>query len=307
MLPVAHAMKSKHKILILGATGMLGSCLYRYFQKAIEFEAYGSYRTDDYISLFPNHEGQHLIHLDLPTNLNSLEEYIVQNDIDTVVNCIGIIKQNLNEKSKSVYIELNAMLPHKLLAVCERVNAFLIHFSTDCVFDGKKGNYSEADKPNSVDIYGLSKLLGEINTDKSLTLRTSIIGHEIGTSVSLIDWCLSQEEQILGYRKAVFSGLPTIEVSKVIERILIREEKITGLFNLAAEPINKFNLLQHVVTRYNKKLKVLPSQDIEIDRSLDATRFNTITSYRPPSWNILIDNMYDDYLQHKQFFRKSAI
>lgn len=287
---------------------MLGSCLYRSLRQNTQFETYGSYRTERNMSIFPVSEQPHLIHLETPNCLDTLEQLIREKNIDVVINCIGAIKQKNFDISEIEYIELNALLPHKLLSICQRQDTFLIHFSTDCVFNGKKGNYSESDQPNAIDCYGLTKYLGELITDDSLTIRTSIIGHEVNSSLSLIDWCLSQKGEIFGYCEAIFSGLPTIEISKVIIKILSEDAYLTGLFNLAATPIDKYTLLKKVVLQYKKTdLDVLPNTSFKIDRSLNAELFKKQARYEPPTWDILINDMYNDYVQQKQFFKEKSL
>ena len=158
------------------------------------------------IELFPDHEKDRLIFLNAADGIGDLEKVISFYKIDTVINCIGIIKQRDEVSAKKNLILYNALLPHELLKICYAHKVYLIHFSTDCVFSGKVGNYSEDDTPDACDDYGMTKNLGEINSKFSLTLRTSIIGHEVSSAISLVDWCLAQNNEIRGFRQAIFLG-----------------------------------------------------------------------------------------------------
>ena len=186
------------------------------------------------------------------------------------------------------------MLPHQLAALCEQHCARLVHISTDCVFDGKKGNYIETDISDAIDLYGKSKFIGELS-DKphAITLRTSIIGHELNSSNGLIEWFLSQTGTVNGFKRAIFSGLPTVELARVIAEYVIPQPNLYGLYHVSAELISKFDLLSLVAKIYGKEIEILPETDVIIDRSLDSSRFRTATGYRAPAWPELIKMMKD--------------
>ena len=190
-------------------------------------------------------------------------------------------------------LPINAMLPHRLSRLCGLINAKLIHISTDCVFSGRKGMYAETDVSDAEDLYGKSKYIGEVSDQPHvLTLRTSIIGHELGSSSSLIDWFLSQSGTVKGYSKAIFSGLPTVEVARVIVDYVIPNSDLRGLYHLSVEPIDKYSLLREVARVYEKDMTIIPSDELSIDRSLDSTRFRSLVGYVPPSWLDLIKAMH---------------
>lgn len=169
----------------------------------------------------------------------------------------------------------------------------MIHVSTDCVFSGAKGNYSESDPSDAEDLYGKSKYLGEIiDRVHVCTLRTSIIGHELGRSVALLEWFLSQTNMVSGYNKVIFSGLPTVEIAKIIGDIILPDDTLHGLFNISSEPISKYDLLNIIKNVYKKNIHINMDNTIFCDRSLNSTKFQTRTGYRPPDWNILIQTMY---------------
>ena len=191
-------------------------------------------------------------------------------------------------------IEINSLLPHKLLSAAEKYNIRLIHISTDCVFSGTKGNYSETDNPDPSDIYGISKLLGEFSCSKNLVIRTSIIGPELNTKRGLLEWFLSQKDECKGFEKAIFSGLTTLELSKVIGKYIIPRKDLTGLINISSKPISKLDLLKIIKKVYLKKIKISISNDLKIDRSLNSEKFYSLSKYICPNWEILIKDMYID-------------
>ena len=205
-----------------------------------------------------------------------------------VVNCIGIIKQDSLAEDPTVAIEVNALLPHRIAAVCDAVSAKLIHVSTDCVFSGRKGGYTESDVADATDLYGRSKYLGEVHRAPHLTLRTSIIGPELRTSRSLLDWFLALRGTVHGFNRAIFSGLTTPEMSRVIVNCATNWQHLTGLYQVSAAPINKFELLSLVKSHFGLLTDIQAKSELVIDRSLDSTRFQAITGYRPPSWDEMI-------------------
>ena len=209
-----------------------------------------------------------------------------------VINCIGIIKQkNYYQESDMFYA--NAVFPHELSKICTSLSSRLIHFSTDCVFDGKLGNYSENFYPNAVDIYGLSKKIGELNNSNSVTIRTSIIGHEIGTAHGLLEWFLKQKKKCFGFCKFYFSGFPTQEIFDILQQNVIPNlSKLRGLYHLSSDRISKYELLKLISQIYQKDIKIIKSKTIQIDRSLNSDKIKKIIKYKPKSWYELIQKMY---------------
>ena len=210
-----------------------------------------------------------------------------------VINCVGIVKQLAEAKQHVPSIYVNALFPHLVNQVCEEVGARLIHFSTDCVFSGKKGNYVETDIADADDLYGRSKLLGDVTGRGALTLRTSIIGHEIGTRHGLVEWFLSQKVSVQGYTKALFSGLPTVEIARVLDVYILGSPEIEGLYNISASPISKYHLLRLVGQEYGVTTEIRATDAVVTDRTLDSTRFRAATGYRPPHWTDLVRAMRD--------------
>lgn len=210
---------------------------------------------------------------------------------DVVVNCIGLVKQLTEVKDPLIAVPLNTLLPHRLARLCASRGARLVHVSTDCVFSGSQGNYKESDPPDALDLYGRSKLLGEVDYPNAITLRTSIIGRELDGCRSLVGWFLSQSGPVKGFRKAIFSGLPTVELATVVRDVVLPRPDLSGVYHVAAEPINKCDLLRLIANAYGKQIEIMPSDDVIIDRSLDASRFNQATGYAPPPWPELIQRM----------------
>jgi dTDP-4-dehydrorhamnose reductase len=175
------------------------------------------------------------------------------------------------------------------LALCRLGGARLIHISTDCVFSGSRGMYREDDFSDAYDLYGKSKYIGEVRDDAhAITLRTSIIGHELDSKVALVDWFLSQQGSAKGYRRAMFSGLPTVELARIIRDFVLPRPELRGLYHVAAEPIAKYDLLSLIAEQYGKQIEIKGDDAVIIDRSLDSTRFTLATGYRAPEWPALI-------------------
>lgn len=291
---------SRKRVLVLGASGMLGSSLYRAFSIDPEFQTFGSVREASakrhfapelHDALIPN------VHLGGESGL--LTAFTVAKP-DVVVNCIGIIKQLPTANDHLESLAINATLPHRLAKYCDATSAKLVHFSTDCVFSGKQGNYREDDFPDAYDLYGRTKYLGEVSYENSITIRTSIIGHEFDRSKSLVDWFLSQSGNVKGFTKAVFSGLPTIEIARVVKEYVMPNPKLSGLYHLSVDPINKFDLLNLVADVYGKTIQIIADDNLVIDRSLNSDRFRTATGFKPKAWPELIKDMHKEYrLVHK--------
>jgi len=277
------------KVLVLGATGMLGNAVFRYLSDAPELQVWGTVQNAGGKRFFADALQPNLIAhinvLDFDTLVGAFEK--VRPDV--VINCIGLIKQLADAQDPLAALPINAMLPHRLAKLCALSGARLIHVSTDCVFSGSKGMYLETDPSDAEDLYGKSKYIGEIHdAPNAVTLRTSIIGHELSSQVGLVDWFLSQEGSVKGYQKAIFSGLPTVELARIIRAFVLPNPELSGLYHVSAAPIDKFSLLKLVAEAYQKTIAIIPDEQVAIDRSLDSTRFRQATGYAPPSWPELI-------------------
>ncbi len=220
---------------------------------------------------------------------------------EAVVNAVGIVKQRASAKEAIPSLEVNALFPHRLAQACRAAGARLVHISTDCVFSGAKGGYTEQDVADAQDLYGRTKFLGEIHEPDCLTLRTSIIGLELSRRKSLVEWYLAQRGPIRGYRRAVYSGLTTREMAKAIEHFLVREPQLSGLLHLSSEPITKYDLLAALGERLGRKdVELRPDDDFVCDRSLDSSVLQVRTAYRVPVWNSMLDGLAADIKERRR-------
>ena len=279
------------KVLVLGASGMLGNAVLRFFAASEGYLAIGSVRSIGALQFFPETLRHQIVCGVDVENTDSVAKLFARVRPDVVINCIGLVKQLAEADDPLAAIPINAMLPHRLARLCDVANARFIHVSTDCVFSGVKGMYSETDFPDANDLYGRSKYLGEVDYPHATTLRTSIIGHELASAHGLVGWFLAQRGEVKGYTRAVFSGLPTVELARVMRDFVLPHPELHGLHQVSAEPINKFDLLELVAAQYGVSTKVVPDDKLIIDRSLDSARFRELTGYKPPSWVELIRRM----------------
>ena len=208
------------------------------------------------------------------------------------MNCVGVIKQRPDVQDAAHTVTMNALLPHQLAEVCTQTGSRLIHVSTDCVFSGRQGGYAESDLPDPADLYGRSKWLGEVTTAPALTLRTSIVGHELTTNRSLVDWFLSQRGTVRGFTRAIYSGVTTVEFARLLHTVVLPNEELTGLYHVAAEPITKYDLLRLVAEAYQWPGELVPDGDFVCDRSMRADLLAGATGYRPPGWPQMIRSMH---------------
>lgn len=286
------------RILILGANGMLGSTLFRVFSTDPSFATFGTIRSSNRNSrFFTDFSGTLIPNIGFEDESGLVTAFAYAKP-DVVINCVGIIKQLPNSNDYMESLAINATLPHRLTRYCELIGARLVHFSTDCVFSGKHGSYRENDFPDADDLYGRSKFLGEVNYDNCVTLRTSIIGHELNSSISLVNWFLAQNSEIRGFKRAIFSGLPTIEVARVVRDFVIPNRFLKGLYHLSVDPINKFDLLHLVGQTYGCDTSIKPDEQLVVDRSLNSERFQMATGFIPKPWPQLISEMYAEYLSN---------
>jgi dTDP-4-dehydrorhamnose reductase len=280
------------RVLVLGASGMLGHALLRELSGVDGIEAYGTVRSlESFYDRIP-HDLLDRVRVGVDaTDSASVEQVIDELRPDVVVNAIGVIKQDPAVGDAARTVQLNALLPHQLADHCARRGARLVLVSTDCVFSGRKGRYKESDLPDPSDFYGRSKLLGESTAASCLTLRTSIVGHELGTTRSLIDWFLAQSGTVRGFTRAIYSGLTTPEFARMLATVVLPATDLTGLFHVASAPISKHELLHLVAEEYGWQGTITPDDGVDCDRSLDAARFRERTGYEPPTWPTMIKEM----------------
>ncbi len=277
------------KVLILGGNGMFGSMV------ATVLAAHRDYKVEQTMR---SGARMHAGVANVPTHrcdvldTDAIVRVLVEVRPDCVVNCTGLIKQRPESANVLAIFPINALFPHRLARLCDGIGARLIQFSTDCVFSGKTGSYADDSPADTRDNYGLSKWIGEVRDQKHvLTLRTSIIGHEAGGTYQLVDWFLAQEGTISGYRRAIFSGFPTVEIGRILADYVLPKNDIHGVYNISAEPVSKYDLLRLVRDVYDKKITIIPDDTVAIDRSLDSSSLRSLLGYIPPRWPDLIAQM----------------
>ena len=281
------------KILILGVTGMLGNAIFKVLSMHSNHEVWATLRNQKWFAYFDNRKQDRLISDVDVLDFVRLKKVLKQIQPDVVINCVGLTKHLDTANDPLSALPLNALFPHHLASLSLEIGARLIHISTDCVFNGRKGNYKEEDLSDAEDLYGRSKYIGELHEmPNAITLRTSSIGHELNSSYQLIDWFISQRTRVYGYKKAIFSGLPSVELGNVIKDFVITKPNLQGLFHLSSEPIDKYSLLNLVADRYNKNIKIIADDTLQINRSLNSDKFRSATGYQSQSWPVLIEKMY---------------
>lgn len=274
------------RLLIFGITGLIGSSVFRILSDNPAYEVYGTCRNDGDKNFFENKE-KIISSIDI-VSINATQSLIKKLNPDVIVNCIGLTKHSPDSRDCLKIIQVNSLWPHQLAKLSDEVGAKLIHISTDCVFSGKSGNYSEIDTPDAVDLYGRSKILGEVTYNNHITVRISTIGHEIRTSYGLLEWFLSQKKSCKGYSQAFFSGLPTVYFAEVISRFILPRPDLNGLYHIGSKPINKLSLLKLIANEYGKKINIDIDETLVINRSLDGSKFSNETGFICPEWPDLI-------------------
>lgn len=279
------------KILILGGSGMLGHRLWMNLRK--EHDVWVTVRGDhNPFPCVPEFPEDHIRYRVDGLDFDEVTRALASIQPDLVINCIGLIKQMGHLARDPLFsISLNALLPHRISLICRVAKIRMIHISTDCVFSGKRGCYTEDDISDAEDLYGRTKFLGEVHYPHCVTLRTSIVGLELKNRLGLIEWFLSQKGEINGYRQAIYSGFTTDAISRIISDYVIPNESLHGLYHISSNPISKYDLLMAAKSSFRKEIQIDPDDGFRCDRSLDSTRFREATGYIPPSWQEMIDEM----------------
>jgi dTDP-4-dehydrorhamnose reductase len=272
------------KLLILGGGGMLGHALFLIARE--EADAWVTFRDRPPVDgVF---EPDRTISGVRAEEFDTVVRAFATVRPDVVVNCIGVVKQRGAAKDPITSLGVNSLFPHRVAALSAAAGARLIHISTDCVFSGSKGRYRETDPPDATDLYGRSKQLGEVEAPGCITLRTSMIGRELATSQGLVEWFLTQGGHAPGYTRAIFSGLTTAELSRVLLRVIDHHRDLTGLYHVAAQAISKYDLLRLLNDAMGRGVAIEPDPSVEIDRSLDGSRFAELTGYVAPPWERMV-------------------
>jgi dTDP-4-dehydrorhamnose reductase len=279
------------KVLVFGASGMIGSAMFRVLSAKKEWQVWGTLRSDEAKRFFSGDQQDKLVAgVDVEKH-DALVRVFARVKPDVVVNCIGLTKHHKEAEDPLQALPLNALLPHRMADLCAVAGARLIHVSTDCVFAGTKGNYGEADASDAGDVYGKSKHLGEVDYTHAITLRTSTIGHELQSAYGLLEWFLSQQGSCKGFNRAIFSGLPNTEFARVVRDVVIPRPDLHGLYHVGADPIGKYELLKLIARVYGKQIDIVRNDEFMIDRSLNSARFNQASGYKAAGWPELIQAM----------------
>lgn len=279
------------RVLILGGNGMLGHAAWQSFRN--DFDVYVTIRgVFSEVERFAIFDKKKTICGVYAEDFSVFEKIMKKVKPDVVLNCIGIVKQVEEASDPIRSIEVNSLFPQRLVVLCETVNCRLIHLSTDCVFSGNKSLYTEDDFPDPVDLYGRTKLLGEVVGGDTLTIRTSMVGREIGAKHGLLEWFLSQNgKSVKGYRNAIFSGFTTTALCAILKDIIIKHADFRGLYHISSDPISKYNLLLLIKEQMDLKTIIIPDEEIRYNRTLDSSKFRKEATYYPPSWEDMVKEM----------------
>jgi dTDP-4-dehydrorhamnose reductase len=288
------------RVLVLGGTGMLGHKIVQMLRERVA--TWVAVRSPDrpyYEGLF---DSDRLLTGVDAANFDSVIRACAGARPHVVVNCVGVVKQRREAADPLPALAVNALFPHRLAGLTRALGARLLHVSTDCVFAGTRGGYTEDDIPDATDLYGRSKLLGEVTGPGCLTLRTSIIGRELSSAAGLLEWFLSHRGgRVRGYTRARFSGLTTLALARVTADLIEHHPALEGLYHVASEPIDKYDLLRRIDAAVGAGVAIEPDETICIDRSLDGTRFAAAFGRAVPGWDAMIAELaadptpYDDW------------
>jgi len=282
------------RVLVLGATGLLGNVVFNLLMREQKYHPIGTIRKKESKLFFKEAHYENLV---VCNNINDefeLSRLFEKTNPDIVINCISLDEVSFKKKCIFDFIMIYSILPHRLSRLCEISNSRLIQVSSDGIFSGLKGNYLEQDIPDSKELYGLVKYLGELSESHTVTLRTSMIGHSLRKNHGILDWFLAQNKFCNGFKNVIFSGLPTIELSIVIRDYIITNSSLSGVYNIAAKPISKYDLLTKIAEVYKKNIKIIPVSSPILDRSLNSAHFYSITGYAAPEWPDLIRIMHEN-------------
>jgi dTDP-4-dehydrorhamnose reductase len=288
------------RVLILGGNGMLGHKLCCLLAERMELWATFQNSSAQY-EFLPAERRIDNVSVEDTARLKEVLNTVKPN---AVVNAVGIVKQRDEAKQAVPSVQINALFPHQLADVCIERGIRVIQISTDCVFSGSRGNYTEIDNPDPVDLYGRSKLLGELNRPGTLTLRTSIIGWQLHTFSSLLSWFAFQRgKHIKGYRKAIYSGFTTTVLSQLIGDILLTRPDLTGIYHVASDPISKFELLMGLRDLLGwRDITIDQDENFFCDRSLSNVRFERATGWRAPTWDTMLAGLAAEWPDYQKYY-----
>jgi len=278
------------RILILGGDGMLGHQVFKSLSSRHDVrvtlrQSLSAYKDFNLFNAENAYEGIEV------GSMDRLIDVLGEFQPEAVVNAVGIVKQRSTAKESIPSLEINSLFPHRLSGLCRALSIRMVHMSTDCVFSGSRGNYQETDGSDAEDLYGRTKYLGEVYDSHCVTLRTSVIGRELSRSQGLLEWFLSQRGSVQGFKNALFNGFTTLELSRIIEKILMEYPEKGGLYHVSSDPISKFDLLTLIKRKMGLRIEIISTEEPRLDRSLDSTRFRTEFNYTPPTWEEMIEEL----------------
>jgi dTDP-4-dehydrorhamnose reductase len=282
------------RVLILGGAGMLGHKLVQHFRDVADTWATVRGSAASYARYGLVDAGRILPGVDA-ANFDQLVRAFATVRPDVVINCVGVIKQLPTASDPLLNLTINASLPHRLQRLCVACGARLIHFSTDCVFNGRKGSYTENDPSDAEDLYGRTKFLGETAGPGALTIRSSVIGRELATASGLVEWFLSKRGgQVQGYTRAIYSGFTTGAMARIVHLLVEHHAELCGTVQVSSAPISKYDLLIQLRDAFGVSVHITADDRVRIDRSLESTRFRQLTGFVPPAWPDMIREMVAD-------------
>ena len=299
--------KRAMKILILGGDGMLGHQLFLSLQKSHDVRVTLHHGVEFYKKYNIFHPSNSYFNIDVRYD-NNLLPIFSDFKPQVLINAVGLVKQRNSAIEAIPNIEINTLLPHRLALFCKEFNTRFVHISTDCVFSGRKGAYIESDISDAEDLYGKSKFLGEVSAPHCVTLRTSFIGLELSRKTSFLEWFLAQKGKIKGYRRAIYTGVTTLEMSNIIEAILSQHTHLTGIWHVASDLISKYDLLIQLKMLLDRDdIIIKPDDDFICDRSLDGRAFAEVTGYQVPDWDRMLDQIVFQIKQRNRLQLKDIV
>lgn len=289
------------RVLILGGAGMLGHKLWQVYRQRFDTWVTVRGHPRDY-AMYQLFDPERMIGGVDAFDFDAVVRALATVRPDAIVNCIGIIKQLPTAKDPFISLTVNSLFPHRLANLCTAAGIRLIHISTDCVFSGRKGMYTETDISDAEDLYGRSKFLGEVATPGCLTLRTSIIGRELASTSGLVEWFLSNRGgKVRGFTRAIYSGFTTQALAAIIADVLERHTDLSGVYQVSSDPINKYDLLCLLRDIMHISIEIEPYDGVVLDRSLDSSRFRAAVGFIPTSWPDMLQDMTADPTPYEQW------
>ena len=296
------------RILILGGTGMLGHKLWQRLGARFPDTCTTIRGTRPDCRRFRIFDDPRVIENVDAANQDKLSAALDQALPNVIVNCVAVTKRRESPAGPAPSILLNAFLPHRLAEWTAANGARLITVSTDCVFDGKKGGYTEQDAPNAEDIYGRTKALGEVAYGDALTIRTSFIGRELDHGTELLEWFLGRAGRtVKGFRGALYTGISTLYFADLIGDIIEKCPRLRGLYQVTSEVISKYDLLCLARDAFGMDVKIEPDDTVAIKRNLNGEKFRRATGISTPSWSKMMNDLAADPTPYSDWRRHNAV